>query len=93
MTDDLISRDETVKVLRGKAVAKYPNSFFYGLFAAANEILDISAVDAVPVVRCRECKFLGFKDFDGICNGPKVLGIVHPDSYCSWGERRDDDTR
>lgn len=92
MSDDLISREKTVNVLRGEALEKYSHSFLYGLFAAANEVLDIPAVDAVAVVRCRECKFLGFKDFDGICNGPKVLGIVQPDSYCSWGERKDNET-
>lgn len=44
--------------------------------------------EAVDVVRCKECKFLGFKDFSGICRGSKVYGIVTPNDYCSWGERK-----
>lgn len=45
--------------------------------------------DFTQVVRCINCKFLGFKDFNGICNGPKAIGIVQPDSYCAWGERKE----
>lgn len=48
--------------------------------------------EAVDVVRCKECKFLGFKDFSGICRGSKVYGIVQPNDYCSWGERKDNET-
>lgn len=66
---DLISRDETLKVLRGKAIAKYPNSFSYGLFAAANEILDIPAVDAVPVVHGRWVKYGHYPPECSVCGG------------------------
>lgn len=92
MSDDLISRDETLKVLRGKAIAKYPNSFFYGLFAAANEILDISAVDAVEVVRCKDCEYYEAEE----CVNPYIFmsdgahlytGI---NDFCSYGERKEE---
>lgn len=53
-------------------------------------IEEAPTVDAVEVVRCKDCKFLGFKDFSGICNGPKVYGIVQPYDFCSYGERRED---
>lgn len=46
--------------------------------------------EEAEVVRCKECKFLGFKDFSGICRGMKVYGVVKPNDYCSWGERKDE---
>lgn len=46
-------------------------------------------VDAVPVVRCRECKHLMFSDFYGECKRGN-LGIVKPDDFCSYGERKED---
>lgn len=39
------------------------------------------------LVRCKDCKYLGFKDFYGICEGD-YCGIVRPWDYCSRGERR-----
>ena len=43
----------------------------------------------VEVVRCKDCKHLGFKGLCyGVCN-KKMVGIVKPDDFCSYGERRD----
>ena len=47
--DEYIKREAAIKVLRGKAVAKYPTSFYMGLFAASNELDDIPAADVAPV--------------------------------------------
>ena len=45
---------------------------------------DIPTVDAVLVVRCRECKFR-----DGTPGQPNILcGNMHDDDFCSYGERR-----
>ena len=44
-----IEREAAIKVLRGKAIAKYPASFYMGLFAASNELDDIPASDVAPV--------------------------------------------
>ena len=46
-------------------------------------------VDAVPVLRCRECKYLMFSDCYGEC-GAGHIGIVRPDDFCSRGIRKDD---
>ena len=40
-------------------------------------------VDAVPVVRCRECKHLGF------CGDATNLEVMGFYGYCSRGERKD----
>lgn len=49
----LIDVQDAIKLLRGKCVAKYPNTFMMGLFAAADEIAQLPTVDAAPVVHGR----------------------------------------
>lgn len=49
---------------------------------------DCPSVDAVEVVRCRECKYLMFSDCYGECS-KGYLGIVRPDDFCSYGERKE----
>ena len=51
---------------------------------------DATTVDAVPVVRCRDCKHLMFSDCYGEC-GKGHMSIVSPDDFCSYGERKDGD--
>ena len=42
-------------------------------------------VDAVPVVRCWECKYR-----DGTPGQPNILcGQMHEDDFCSYGERKE----
>lgn len=47
-----------------------------------------SAADVVEVVRCKDCKNLMFSDFYGECS-KGYLGIVQPNDFCSYGERKD----
>ena len=49
-------------------------------------------VDAVPLVRCKDCKYLEITGCYGEC-GKAILGIVNPDDFCSRGERRADNAR
>lgn len=42
---------------------------------------------AVEVVHCKECKHLMFSDCYGECRAAR-MGIVRPDDFCSYGERR-----
>ena len=48
----------------------------------------IPAADVVPVVRCKDCKYLEISGCYGEC-GKGYLGIVRPDCYCCYGERRE----
>ena len=42
-------------------------------------------VDAVPVVRCPECKYR-----DGTPGQPNIqCGQMHEDDFCSYGERKE----
>ncbi len=56
---------------------------------------DAPAVDAVPVVRCKECKHRDWRQnpehgkVETICKHP--CGLKHPgkDKFCSCGERKE----
>lgn len=56
---------------------------------AMNAIDEMPAADVAPVVRCRDCKYLEISGCYGEC-GKGYLGIVRPDCYCCYGERRID---
>lgn len=50
----------------------------------AERVIDSQpTVDAVPVVRCRECKHLGF------CGDATNLEVMGFYGYCSRGERKE----
>ena len=50
----------------------------------AERVIDSQpTVDAVPVVRCRECKHLGF------CGDTTNLEVMGFYGYCSRGERKE----
>lgn len=51
------------------------------------DIANFPNVDAVPVVRCKDCRFLRFSDCYGECSVGR-LGIVRPDDFCSRGDWR-----
>ena len=61
----------------------------FSLKSIINLIQNAPTVDAVPVVRCKDCKHLMFSDCYGEC-GACHLGIVRPDDFCSRGIRKDD---
>ena len=55
----------------------------------------IKAVDAVEVVRCKDCKHYGYEPYD---NGDKCCEywgewiFPYDDDFCSCGERKDNDS-
>ena len=53
---------------------------------------DAPTVDAVEVVRCEDCKRFEDEDGDGDCWCYCHNDITCRDGYCSWGERREDET-
>ena len=53
------------------------------------ELEDAPTVDAVPVVRCRDCKFLRFTGTVWKCQNRLVMMLCEPNDYCSRGERKD----
>ena len=68
------------------------DTYFDTLIPCVNRALDDSpTVDAVPVVRCRECGH-GMPCVDGYvrCSHPSGKSILMKSSdFCSYGERKD----
>ena len=75
----------------------------YG-YVDAKQISEAPTVDAVPVVRCRECKHHRDKNEQErqylvedilICTSPDATddcwNAVWPDHFCSYGERKECD--
>ena len=57
-------------------------------------IADAPTVDAVPVVRCRECKWYQIRRWNDTkaeydCRKTNALLDVSPDDFCSYGERKE----
>lgn len=86
--NDLIDRDALIK-----AIWQNPESSGNQRAAQILEcILNASLVDAVPVVRCGECKFYKpakYAKKAGTCH--KRSGVCKSDDFCSYGERKSDE--
>ena len=49
-------------------------------------------VDAVEVVRCKDCKWYAHDEDFAFCdNYTSLMDHVGDETFCSYGERRDDD--
>lgn len=57
-------------------------------YAIIKDIEDMPTIDAVEVVRCRECKFYQPYDYHRKYDCSRGLLGVMGDDYCSHGERR-----
>ena len=78
----LIDADRLSEAIYDNVPAPYEDASW----AKENCLAEIEAaqtVDAVPVVRCRECKHLGF------CGDATNLEIMGFYGYCSRGERKE----
>lgn len=63
------------------------------VFIASMSLADVQTVDAVHVVRCRECLYYEKgKSYEPYCNHP-THGIPYSndDDFCSYGEPKDGD--
>ena len=74
--------EEAIKVLRTESVEIGGNAVSVCQFLEALDMA-VKVLDAVPVVRCRECKHLGF------CGDATNLEVMGFYGYCSRGERKE----
>lgn len=88
----LIDADLLSEAIHDNVPAPYEDASW----AKENCLAEIEAaqtVDAVPVVRCRECKHYDTADFDGNilcgCTLHSAMLDITPDSFCSYGERKE----
>ena len=101
----LIDADRAIEIVRDQGIA-HPNA--YHLTNYATLILrEATTVDAVEVVRCRECKYWGdedgkLQDSDGVLfarckvhnyliDGRHTGWCPTENDFCSYGERKDGD--
>ena len=47
--------------------------------------------ERIPLIRCRECKYWRNKDPQQIPTASIMCGHMHPDDFCSYGERKDNE--
>ena len=85
-------RDKISYELVSEKPFKHGNSMRGGIRKALRYIEQAPTVDAVLVVRCRECKHYDTADFDGNilcgCTLHSAMVDITPDSFCSYGERK-----
>ena len=91
----LIDADRAIEIVRNRGIA-HPNA--YHLTNYATLILrEAPTVDAVKVVRCKDCKHYKpqkksahWENRTNYCN--RVVTIkMQPDDFCSYGKRKDGD--
>lgn len=91
MPDDLISRSELIKTFEDARLGE--NSFVETVFAAGvyATIENAPAIDAVKVVRCKDCKFnLGVESGDNM----RIMCTLHhrwidKNGFCHMGAKID----
>ena len=74
-----IELETAIKVLREKAIVKYPASFYMGLLAASNELNNISLADVIPV---RHGRWLHRKNGVAYCSDCEVDTVEDETEYC-----------
>ena len=84
----LIDADRALEIVRDQSIT-HPNA--YHLTNYATLILrEAPTVDAVEVVRCRECKHRDPENYH--CDHPMGTAAPlkrKPDDFCSYGERKE----
>ena len=77
---DFIRREDALKALY--------NDYAY---AAMDVIKRLPAADVAPVVRCKDCRYLGKELDKGLYSCDDYnLPYCEPDSYCSHGRRKEE---
>lgn len=92
MNNDLISRSALIAEHCDGCDAFTHGLCDHDVCGVAQLIMEAPAVDAVPVIRCKDCKLTAKTK-----SQPKILywcnkfgNVMRPDDYCSFGERKGD---
>ena len=89
--------EERIVALWRKEKGTYADVFNTAIDACQTVILDMydnSSRDVVPVVRCKDCRHCIHNEFTDsyYCWRFSWSNPAEKDGYCSWGERRENDT-
>ena len=73
-------------------LAKHEESFRQSIIlGVVHKIKEQSTIDAVEVVRCKDCKWLYSEMGNYCCRSHRGLVRICENSFCSYGERKDGD--
>ena len=84
-----MTREDAIDVLKHN----YPSACFTELYDAveiAIQALSASTIDAVPVVRCKDCRWHEEEQSGMVYCPATVGGWVEDNWFCKGGERKDD---
>lgn len=88
--DDLISRKDILDEVETAAYGFWHHEVIRKAYEyLTRNIKAIPAVDAVEVVRCKDCKWLYDEMDDYCCRSHRGLVLICENSYCSYGERKE----
>lgn len=98
---DLIDREKAMNsVADAQNILEHMDTVYDGeinrVKRAVERILaELPTIDAVPVIRCKDCKYKDDGiDEDGIpflkCLNGRSYGGTRINDYCSWAERREE---
>ena len=85
----LIDADRALEIVHDQGIA-HPNAYHLTNYATL-VLREAPTVDAVEVVRCRECKYhedTSVTEYEHCCLLSKT---VRYNDFCSYGERKDGD--
>ena len=81
-----------MRLIDANALIKEANADGAYGYVDAKQIADAPTIDAVPVVRCAQCKhFKRNLENDTYCSIVNGLTDPQEDDFCSYGERKDGD--
>ena len=87
----LINRQAAIEEILGCCPScldsEYECGYDDGLIQVVHRLKHLPTIDAVPVVRCKDCVWC---DERGYCNKHEMF-VENCDWYCADGERKDDD--
>lgn len=73
-------------------IMQEPNGFIHSV-VTERQIAKAPTIDAVPVVRCKDCKYCDPENHHcDHAGGTMIYFTRKPDDFCSYGERKDGDT-
>ena len=70
-----------------------PNAKYKGKYDIVNayDIVNCPTVDAVEVVRCKDCRFNLLPPSSGNADCQILYGMTDQNGFCSYGERKEDE--
>lgn len=87
---DLISRSALERTIKRCRAIMIDGNYYVRMHTVLDKILAASAVDAVAVVRCKDCEY-GYKA-DEFGKGCILCGthdrVTGPDDFCDCGQKR-----